>query len=106
VLLACALAHGDDLGYFASGDVRAPLSEIIGRPYEIPAFSQHLNELSDPEGTRGLILQKAGTSRKFRFRFINPLLQPYVVLRGLADKMITMDQVRLLESASEARRRR
>ena len=72
VLLACALAPGDDLGYFASGDVRRPLSAIMGRPYDIPAFSQHLNELS--EGSRGPVLQKAGTSRKFRFRFINPLL--------------------------------
>ena len=50
VLLACALAPGDDLRYFASADVRAPLSMIMGRPYDIPAFSQHLNELSDPEG--------------------------------------------------------
>jgi len=100
VLLACALAPGDDLGYFASGDVRAPLSMIMGRPYDIPAFSQHLNELSDPDGARGLVLQKAGTSRKFRFRFINPLLQPYVVLRGIADKMITIEDARKLEVAA------
>jgi Cdc6-like AAA superfamily ATPase len=53
VLLACALAPGDDLGYFASGDVRAPLSAIMGRPYDIPAFSQHLNELSDPAAIEG-----------------------------------------------------
>jgi Cdc6-like AAA superfamily ATPase len=96
VLLACALAPGDELGYFASADVRAPLSAIMGRPYDIPAFAQHLNELSDPDGRRGPVLQKAGTSRKFRFRFINPLLQPYVVLRGLADNMITSAQIQML----------
>ncbi len=100
VLLACAVAPGDDLGYFASGDVREPLSAIMGRPYDIPAFSQHLNELSDPDGDRGPVLQKAGTSRKFRFRFINPLLQPYVVLRGLADGMISMGQMQHLTPAA------
>jgi Cdc6-like AAA superfamily ATPase len=96
VLLACALAPGDDLGYFASADVRDPLSSIMGRPYDIPAFSQHLNELSDPTGDRGPVLHKAGTSRKFRFRFINPLLQPYVLLRGVDDGMISVDQVKAL----------
>jgi Cdc6-like AAA superfamily ATPase len=100
VLLACALARGDDLGYFASGDVRAPLSMIMGRAYDIPAFSQHLNELSDPTGARGPVLEKAGTSRKFRFRFVNPLLQPYVVLRGITDGTITMEDARKLEVAA------
>lgn len=88
VVLACALTQGDDLGYFASGDVREPLSAIMGKPYDIPAFSQHLNELSDPDGGRGPILQKTGTARKFRFRFINPLLQPYVIMKGIAEGMI------------------
>jgi Cdc6-like AAA superfamily ATPase len=101
VLLACALAPGDDLGYFASGDVRAPLSAIMGRPYDIPAFSQHLNELSDPAGDRGPVLQKAGTTRKFRFRLINPLLQPYVVLRGLSEDMISIEQIQALEERTQ-----
>jgi hypothetical protein len=104
VLLACALAPGDDLGYFASGDVRAPLSAIMDRPYEIPAFSRHLNELSDATGDRGPVLQKAGTTRKFRFRFINPLLQPYVVLRGLSEEMISIKQIQELEGIHETLR--
>jgi Cdc6-like AAA superfamily ATPase len=85
VVLACALTQGDDLGYFASGDVREPLTAIMKRPYDIPAFSQHLNELSDPKGGRGPVLQKIGSTRKFRFRFINPLLQPYVIMKGIAE---------------------
>jgi Cdc6-like AAA superfamily ATPase len=96
VLLACALAPADDLGYFASSDVRIPLSKIMGRRYEIPAFSQHLKELSEVGGARGHVLQRAGTSRKFRFRFINPLLQPYIVLRGIDDGLISMTQAREL----------
>lgn len=91
VLLACALAPTDDLGYFAAVDVREPLSAIMGKPYDIPAFARHLNALS---GTgRGPVLQKAGATRKFRFRFLNPLLQPYVIMRGLASGMISTEML-------------
>jgi Cdc6-like AAA superfamily ATPase len=86
VILACALAEGDDFGFFAAADVREPLSKIMGRPYDIPAFAQHLNELSDQ--VRGSVLQKKGTSRRFRYRFVNPLLQPYVVMKGLSEGLI------------------
>jgi hypothetical protein len=86
VLLACALAPGDDFGFFAAADVRAPLSRIMGKPYDIPAFAQHLNELS--EAPRGPVLQKKGATRRFRYRFINPLLQPYVIMKGLSDGLI------------------
>lgn len=86
VVLACALARGDDFGFFSAPDVREPLTQIMGRPYDIPAFAQHLNELC--EEARGPVLQKKGAVRRFRYRFINPLLQPYVIMRGLAAGLI------------------
>lgn len=87
VLLACALAEVDEAGFFVSADLRGPLFQITGRNYDIPNFSQHLDKFSaDP--TRGPILEKSGSSRRFRFRFINPLMQPYVIMRGLADNQI------------------
>jgi Cdc6-like AAA superfamily ATPase len=89
VVLACALAKGDDLGYFAAADVREPLSAIMGKYYDIPTFSPHLNALS--EKPRGEMLQKIGTTRKFRFRFRSPLLQPYVIMRGLADARLSVE---------------
>ena len=95
VLLACALAPVDDLGYFASADVREPLSLIMGKPYDIPGFSQHLDKFSSE--VRGNVFEKAGTQRRFRFRFRNPLLQPYVIMRGLADEMLTGDALGLLK---------
>lgn len=95
VLLAAALAPVDDLGFFASGDVRKPLTLIMGRPYDIPGYSQHLDKFSSPE--RGNVLEKAGTQRKFRFRFRNPLLQPYVIMRGLADNMLPGDALSMLQ---------
>lgn len=89
VLLACALAPSDDLGYFSSSDVRDPLSEIMHRRYEIPAFSQHLKDFCGNE--RGPILERTGYSRRYRFRFINPLMEPYIIMNGLKRGLITED---------------
>lgn len=95
VFLACSLAAVDDLGYFAAADVRRPLSRIMKKRYDIPSFARHLNAMCEPQ--RGPVLQKKGMTRNFRFRFLNPLLQPYVIMRGLAEGMIDDD---LLESLS------
>ena len=87
VLLACAMAEPDGLGYFAAVDVRRPLTEIMKKPYEIPAFSQHLNAFC--ETLRGPVLQRTGTTRRYRFRFINPLMQPYVLMDGIRKRLIS-----------------
>ena len=87
VLLACAMAEPDGLGYFAAVDVRRPLTEIMKKPYEIPAFSQHLNAFC--ETLRGPVLQRTGTTRRYRFRFINPLMQPYVLMDGIRKGLIS-----------------
>lgn len=94
VLLACALADVDHMGYFASSDVRQPLGEITGKAYDIPNFSQHLDKFCSAD--RGNVLEKAGTQRRFRFRFSDPLLQPYVIMRGIKDEMLTGDWSALL----------
>lgn len=91
VLLACALANKDDLGYFAATDVRQPLSLIMGKPYDIPAFSRHLNKFCDAE--RGPVLQKTGAPRRWRFRFINPLMQPYVTMNGVTKGLVSRTMV-------------
>lgn len=81
VLLACALAKTTELGFFAAQDVRGPMRAITGKNYEIPSFAQHLNEFS--ESKRGPLLQKAGESRRYMYRFINPLMQPFVIMQGV-----------------------
>jgi len=80
VLLACALASPDDLGYFAAVDVRQPMSDIMGRRYDIPSFAQHLSRFCETE--RGNVLERIGTRRRYRYRFTNPMIRPYVYLRG------------------------
>lgn len=89
VLLACAMAETNELGFFAAQDVRGPIREITGKKYEIPSFAQHLNEFCDEK--RGPILSKDGTRRRFRYRFLNPLLQPFVIMRGLDEGRIAAD---------------
>lgn len=87
VLTACAMTPKDELGYFSSSDVREPISKIMKKPYDIPAFSQHLNEFCTPE--RDNILRRTGYPRRYRFRFTNPLMEPYVVMRGITRGFIT-----------------
>jgi Cdc6-like AAA superfamily ATPase len=94
VLLSCALAKTDELGTFAAQDVRTPLKVVTGKPYEIPNFAQHLSEFSDTK--RGNILKKIGESRRFRYRFTNPLMPPFVIMRGFTDKKVTGDVLREL----------
>lgn len=89
VLVACALAQKDQLGYFTASAVREPLSRIMGRPYDIPAFARHLKAFLEPD--RGSVLQRTGPERSFRYRFRDPLLQPYALLSGIADEIIPQD---------------
>jgi hypothetical protein len=91
VLLACALAEKDELGYFTASAVRDPLSRIMGKRYEIPAFARHLNQFSEP--VRGQVLQKTGESNRYFYRFTNPLLQPFVILNGLAHDLISEELI-------------
>jgi hypothetical protein len=37
------------------------------------------------EGARGCILKREGVSHRFRYRFTDPTMQPYVILKGLAE---------------------
>ena len=92
VLLACALAPENDFGLFTPSDVREPLSRILGKPYKTAAFARHLDELS--QESRGEVLQKYGTGRTSRYRFLNPLLRPYVAMRGVSEGLVRVQDLR------------
>jgi hypothetical protein len=102
VLLACALAETDDRFAFTSGALRAPL-KAMDHEMEIPAYAQHLKKFTAPE--RGRVLKRTGGRRQYRYRFTRPLLQPYVVLRGISEGLITPSAAeRFLERAADAAR--
>ena len=91
VLLACALASTDSLGYFRAADVRAPYSRIMKRDQTISSFSRHLHGLCGED--RGAVLQKFGQSHSYRFRFADPMMQPYVLMRGLESGLVKMEDL-------------
>lgn len=90
VLIACALAPKDELGYFTAAAVREPLSAIMGRPYGTPAFARHLKRFSDD--VTG-VLVKEGEPRHHVYRFENPSMQPYAILTGLSKGIVKESQV-------------
>ena len=94
VLLACALAETDSLGFFSAADVSVPMGAIMGRPFDILAFAQHLYTFC--ERSRGPVLQRTGVTGSYRFRFKNPLMLPYVIVNGLKSGLITEAQVNTL----------
>jgi hypothetical protein len=87
VLAACALADQDDLGRFSAASLERPMTALIGRTMKAPAFSFHLNELCEPE--RGLILSKTGSRSHYRFRFVQPIIQPFITMKSLSSGVMT-----------------
>ena len=91
VLCACAIARVDELGYFAAADVRQPMRRITGRGYGVSAFARHLKEFCGER--RGRVLRRVGSPRRYRYRFRNPLLQPFTIMTGLASRLLSSDMV-------------
>jgi len=98
VLLSCALAPKDEHGYFYAKNVTEPLRLITAKNYKIPAFARHLKDFCD--SSRGPILERRGKPKRVRYRFVKPLMEPYVILRGLADGLITEDRLSHPSAAS------
>lgn len=97
-LLACALAPKGPLGHFTAGAVREPMASIVGSPVEISKFNRHLNAFSGDE--RGQVLERSGEPRRWFYRFRNPLLQPFVILNGLATGKVEERLVKDLQEST------
>ncbi|MGF7054004.1 Cdc6-like AAA superfamily ATPase [Bosea sp. OAE752] len=94
-LTACALAKpDDDGGFFTPTSVKEPLSAILGRQIEIANFQNHLQAFIDH--ARGAVLQRRGEPRAYRFRFAQPAMQPYVIMRGITEGLIDEEAKRVL----------
>ncbi|MEX2617818.1 MAG: AAA family ATPase [Alphaproteobacteria bacterium] len=100
VLTACALARPDESGYFTPVAVKEPLSDILGRPIEIANFQNHLKAFIDPK--RKEILQRLGEPRAYRFRFRQPAMQPYVLMKAMTENIIGEDAKRALSFPEQA----
>jgi hypothetical protein len=95
VLLAAALAPQDEYGTFRATDLIEPLGQITGKTtYKVENFVYNLGKLSAPE--RGDVLERVGDKRP-RYRFSNPLMKPFILMKGFQDGLI--DEESLISSA-------
>jgi Cdc6-like AAA superfamily ATPase len=85
-LLACALAKGNDKGYFSAAGVRDAYTKIKEMPVDIPYFARHIKAFCHTD--RGPALEKVGNPKSYEYRFTDPLIRPYTVICGMAEKMI------------------
>ena len=99
VLLACAMTPGDEYGFFRAGDVREPLKAVAEKSYEIPQFVAHLKGFTTRK--KGPVLSVQGQSRRRSYRFLNPLLRPFVILRGIERGLVREDDVRRFETRAK-----
>jgi hypothetical protein len=81
VLYACTLTRPDESGFFSPSDLRRPYSKIVGESVSIDRFNPHLVQLTE---NRGQILTRKGRDRAWRYRFSDPLMEPYVLLKGIS----------------------
>jgi hypothetical protein len=84
-LLACALSSTDPGGWFTAAAVRGAFKryELDGA---VRLVDDHLDEFTSPR--RGRVLVAPSTANEL-FRFANPLLPPYVLIRGLVAGALT-----------------
>ena len=92
-LLACAMAETDDFGFFAAVDVRAPLATIMEKVITVESYAKKLHKFCEEE--RGPVLRKTDLHNRSRFRFVNPLMQPFVLMKGIAEGLIVEDDLNL-----------
>ena len=93
-LLACAIAAADGDGFFTANDVAEPYSVIMKEKKRIAHFEKHLRRFCSDEG--GNILIKRGSDRQQRFCFSDPMMQPYVIIRGIHNNLIDASAKALL----------
>ncbi len=87
ILLGCALAKHDERGFFTPSDVRDALKEHTGEDYELGRFIRHLHQFASPK--RGDVLTKEGVKNQFRYRFSDPMMQPYIIFEGIKSGKIS-----------------
>jgi hypothetical protein len=82
ILWACARAPRGADGSFSTHSVRDTLQRMLKR--EVRGLTNQISVLA--EDTRGQVLIRVSGAPNPHYRFADPRLEPYVLLRGLADR--------------------
>ena len=98
ILTACAMAKTDESGYFTPRQVQEPLAYILKKSIGIDGFNPNLKELASDK--RGNVLQQVGVERIYQYRFRDPAMQPYVIMKGIADGFLD-EKAKMALSAPE-----
>lgn len=97
VMLACALAKADEFGYFTASEIRGALSNFLGEPVDVARYLRYLTEFASD--SRGNVLQKEGKPWRQRYRFANPLMETFVILKGFEDGSLKPDHLASMEES-------
>lgn len=90
-ILACALAEQDEFGHFTVSAVRSSLSRHLGIDTTLARCSTYLDRFTDAQHSH--VLQVEGQPWRKRYRFADPLLETYVILKGIEDGVVSSDQI-------------
>jgi len=85
VVVACALASADDRGFFNSRAVLQALQQIRGQEVVQQTFAYHLGELIAEK--RGPLLERTGPEKRYLYRFVDPFMRPYIIMRAQAERV-------------------
>jgi Cdc6-like AAA superfamily ATPase len=94
VLLACALAQKDQYGNFTITSVANAISALRQRDVTAGVFAEHMAKFCE-DAERGQPLARKGAKGSWVYKFANPLLQPYVLLRGKTSSRYSAAQLGL-----------
>ncbi|MCA1706463.1 MAG: ATP-binding protein, partial [Actinobacteria bacterium] len=84
VLVACALASSTASGTFSAKDVRREMANLAGDAGGANVVP-YLRQFASGSGPRGGILEEVSAPRRYVFRFVDPQLAAYVLLRTQAE---------------------
>ena len=79
VVQSCALATEDEHGTFRASDLLHPMKAITKKPVTLKSFTYHLSKLHTE--SKGALLHKVSHNNQTRYRFKNPILKAYIMLK-------------------------
>lgn len=83
-LLACALAQQNEHGYFTASEMCKWMAAMEGRGTQIPRDVHYLTEFCEEK--RGRVLQQIGDKWSKLYRFSDPLMRPFLIIKAFGDR--------------------
>jgi hypothetical protein len=91
-LLACALTDTDELGFFPAAEVGKWMTALSDKEYDVPNYIHYLKEFCTDK--RGRVLQSMGEARRVRYRFADPMMQPFVIINAVGKGELMLETLR------------